>query len=301
MLYSVDSSLFRAFSAFKTSSTLTWGVAPGCYISRRWRVRPMSFHTGSTARGTDSMISMTHSRLSESFPDLAPDQIHVWRVPLNQDSTRIPELKETLSLDERARAERFRFDKDRNQFIESRATLRLLLSQYLNVSPNGLTFSQAAHGKPALANGQSQSGLRFNLSRRDGLALVAVTRDREIGVDVELIRADLPFFEIANVSFSENEMATLRSLPESQQAAGFYNCWTRKEAYVKARGEGFSFPLKQFDVSLTPGAAAELLEVRGSTTEVDHWTVQDLSVGDGYVAAVMFEGSDATVICEDWR
>src|SRR5258708_32272425 len=135
-----------------------------------------------TAPGSDSMIAMTHSRLSESFPHLAPDQIHVWRVPLNQNPEHLSELQEVLSPDERARAERFRFDKDRNQFIESRATLRLLLSQYLNVSPTGLTFAKTAHGKPTLANEQSQSGLRFNLSRRDGLALVAVTRDREIGV-----------------------------------------------------------------------------------------------------------------------
>ncbi|MDX6306548.1 MAG: 4-phosphopantetheinyl transferase [Blastocatellia bacterium] len=244
---------------------------------------------------------MTYSRHSQPFPDLAPDQIHVWRVPLNQNLARIPELKELLSPDERARAERFRFDKDRNQFIESRAALRLLLSQYLNVSPTVLTFSKTAHGKPALANGQSHSGLHFNLSRRDGLALVAIARNREIGIDVELIQAGLPFFEIANVSFSENELAILQSLPESQQAAGFYNCWTRKEAYVKARGEGFSFPLKQFDVSLTPGAAAKLLEVRGCNTEVDRWTLQELSAGDGYVAALMFEGPGATVTCRDLR
>ena len=132
---------------------------------------------------------MTHSLASSQFPNLAPDQVHVWRVPLNQNPARIPELKEVLSPDERARAERFRFDKDRNQFIESRATLRLLLSQYPNVSPKGLTFSKAAYGKPALARGLSNSGLRFNLSRRDGLALVAVTRNREIGVDVGVCRA----------------------------------------------------------------------------------------------------------------
>lgn len=246
------------------------------------------------------MLSMTHSAISASVPRLAPDQICVWRVPLNQNPIRIPELKEVLSPDERARSERFRFDKDRIQFIESRAALRLILSQYLNVSPTSLTFAKAAHGKPALASGQSNSGLRFNLSRRDGLALVAITRDREIGIDVELIQPDLPFFEIANVSFSENELAELKSLPEAQQAAGFYNCWTRKEAYVKARGEGFSFPLKQFDVSLKPGAPAKLLEVRGSNTEIDRWILQDISAGDDYVAALIFEGPVATVICEDW-
>src|SRR6266853_3808704 len=141
------------------------------------------------------MIAMTHSRLSESFPNLAPDQVHVWRVPLNQKPERLPELIEVLSPDERARAERFRFDKDRHQFIDSRAALRLLLSQYLNISPKELAFSFSAHGKPALANGLSNSGLRFNLSRRDGLALIAVTRERYIGVDVELVHADLPVFE----------------------------------------------------------------------------------------------------------
>jgi 4'-phosphopantetheinyl transferase len=251
---------------------------------------------------------MTHSDLSESFFKLAPDPVHVWRVPLNRNPDRVPELKELLSMDERTRAERFHFEKDRNQFIESRAALRLLLGQYLNLSSNELTFSFGSHGKPALANGLSDEGLRFNLSRRDGLALIAVAHDREIGVDLELVRADVPVFEIAEVSFSEGELATLRSLPENLQTAGFYNCWTRKEAYIKARGEGLSFPLKQFDVSLTPGEPARLLSVRNDqlssdvdVAEVDRWALQELSVGDGYVAAIACESPEVAVIYEDWH
>jgi len=228
------------------------------------------------------------------------NQIHVWRVTLNQNPDRIPELKELLSTDERSRAERFHFEKDRNQFIEARAALRLLLSQYLNVSTKELTFSLGGHGKPALANGLSNNGLRFNLSRRDGLALIAVTYGREIGVDVELFRPDLAVFEVAEVSFSESELATLRSLPKNLQAAGFYNCWTRKEAYIKARGEGLSFPLKQFDVSLTPGEPARLLSVRGHDAEVGRWTMHELSVGDAHVAALAYEGPELDVVCEDW-
>jgi 4'-phosphopantetheinyl transferase len=250
---------------------------------------------------------MTHSLASEVFPKLAPDQIHVWRVPLNQNPDRIPESKELLSPDERTRAERFHFDKDRNQFIESRAALRLLLSQYLKVSPKELTFSFGTHGKPTLANGLSNEGLRFNLSRRDGLALVAFAYDREIGVDVELVRPDLPVFEIAEVSFSESELAALRSLPDHLQTAGFYNCWTRKEAYIKARGEGLSFPLKQFDVSLTPRDPARLLSVRDDllsagvdVAEVDRWTLHELAVGDGYAGALCCEGPKAKVVCNDW-
>ncbi len=232
------------------------------------------------------------------FPET--NQVHVWRVPLNQNPDRIPELKELLSTDERTRAEAFHFEKDRNQFIEARAALRLLLSQYLNVSPNDLTFSLGGHGKPALANGLSNNGLRFNLSRRDGLALIAVAYDREIGVDVELVQADLPVFEIAEVSFSKCELATLQNLPKNLQTAGFYNCWTRKEAYIKARGEGLSFPLKQFDVSLTPGEPARLLSVRGHVAEVDRWTMQELSVGDDHIAALVYEGRELDVVCEDW-
>jgi 4'-phosphopantetheinyl transferase len=241
---------------------------------------------------------MTYRPSPAPFAD--SDQVHVWRVPLNQNSDRIVELKELLSTDELSRAERFHFEKDRNQFIESRAALRLLLSQYLNVPPKDLTFSPGGHGKPALANGLSKNGLRFNLSRRDGLALIAVTCGREIGVDVELVRPDLPVFEIAAVSFSKSELATLRSLPKNLQTAGFYNCWTRKEAYIKARGEGLSFPLKQFDVSLTPGEPARLLSVRGHAAEVDRWTMHELSVGAAHVAALAYEGRGLDVICEDW-
>ena len=141
--------------------------------------------------------------------------------------------------------------------------------------------------------------MRFNLSRRDGLALIAVTRGREIGVDVELVRADVPVLEIAETSFSEAELATLRSLPESLRAAGFYNCWTRKEAYVKARGEGLSFPLKQFDVSLTPGDPAKLLHVGDDDNEVDRWTLQEIPVSENYVAALAVEGSNLNVMCRE--
>jgi 4'-phosphopantetheinyl transferase len=229
---------------------------------------------------------------------LPADHVHVWRVPLNQSSERTTLSLEVLSPDEREKAARFRFAKDRNQFVQARAALRFILSEYLGVAPHSLDFSYGPFGKPALANREENSGLRFNLSRRDGLALIAVTRGREIGVDVELVCADVPVFEIADVSFSLAESATLRSLPESLRAAGFYNCWTRKEAYVKARGEGLSFPLKQFDVSLTPGAAAKLL--RASDNEAGRWTLKEIPVAENYVAALAVAGSNLNVRCGDF-
>jgi len=243
-----------------------------------------------------------------SAQTMLPDtnSVYVWSIPLNQNPDRLPEMKDLLSADERARADRFHFEKDRNQFIESRAALRLVLSRSLNVAPKELTFSSGSHGKPALANGLSHNGLRFNLSRRDGLALIGLAYDREIGVDLELIRPDVPVFEIGEVSFSESELASLRNLPENLRTAGFYNCWTRKEAYVKARGEGLSFPLKQFDVSLTPGEPATLISVREPSSgvdvaEVDRWTLHDLPVGNGYAGALCCEGPEPNVICKGWR
>lgn len=243
---------------------------------------------------------MTQSLFSKQSPDLPDNAVHAWRVPLNHSSERTAHLLEVLSSDEREKAGRYHFDKDRNQFVQARAALRFILSEYLNVRPQELEFSYGPQGKPALANGHADNSLRFNLSRRDGLALIAVTRNREIGVDVELIRADLPVFEIAETIFSEVELAALRSLPESMRAAGFYNCWTRKEAYVKARGEGLSFPLKQFDVSLTPGAAAKLLNVRDDLDEVDRWILQEIPVAEGYIAALAVEGTNLNVTYRDW-
>jgi 4'-phosphopantetheinyl transferase len=231
---------------------------------------------------------------------LAANDVHVWRVPLNQSSKLTLLSLDVLSPDERKKAARFRFAKDKNQFVQARAALRFILGQYLNVTPQDLEFSYGHHGKPELANGHAANSLRFNLSRRDGLALIAVTHGREIGVDVELVRADVPFFEIADVSFSAVESATLRSLPESLRAKGFYNCWTRKEAYVKARGEGLSFPLKQFDVSLTPGDPAKLLRVGDDDNEIDRWTLQQIPAGENYVAALAVEGTDLNVTCRDW-
>jgi 4'-phosphopantetheinyl transferase len=243
---------------------------------------------------------MSQSLLPKQPADLPANGVHLWRVLLNHSSERTAHLLEVLSPDEREKAARFHFDKDRNQFVQARAALRFILSEYLRADPQTLEFSYGPQGKPSLANGHADNSLRFNLSRRDGLALIAVTRGREIGVDVELIRDDMPVFEIAETSFSEAELATLRSLPEGLRAVGFYNCWTRKEAYVKARGEGLSFPLKQFDVSLTPGAAAQLIHVRDDLDEVDRWTLQEIPVGEGYVAALAVEGTNLNVTFLDW-
>jgi 4'-phosphopantetheinyl transferase len=250
------------------------------------------------ARAPSPAIDVNTTRVSKWV--LLDNEAQVWRVPLDQSSERTLRLQRVLSPDEREKAARFYFDKDRKQFVQARAALRFILSAYLQVDPQTLEFSYGPQGKPALANEHVDNGLRFNLSRREGLALIAVTRGREIGVDVELVAADLPVFEIAETTFSEAELTTLHNLPEDLRVAGFFNCWTRKEAYVKARGEGLSFPLKNFNVSLTPGAAAQLIHVRDNLDAVDRWTLQDVPVGDSYAAALAVEGTNLNVTFRDW-
>jgi 4'-phosphopantetheinyl transferase len=240
------------------------------------------------AGGVDLKEQTRTRRAKKILPD---DAVHVWRVLLNQDLERTANALKVLSPDERETAARFHFDKDRNQFVQARAALRFILSEYIDLNPQDLEFTYGPQGKPGLA--VAGGDLRFNLSRREGLALIAVTRGREIGVDVELVRGDMPFFEIAAVSFSNAESNILRNLPANLQSRGFYNCWTRKEAFVKAVGEGLSFPLQEFDVSLVPGESAELLEVRGSPlNRADRWTMHDFAVGENYVGALVVEGAN---------
>jgi 4'-phosphopantetheinyl transferase len=213
------------------------------------------------------------------------DDVHVWRIALDHIATSVA-MNGMLSADERQRADRFRFNKDRVQFIQSRAALRFILGNYLSIAPNKVEFSYSTYGKPSLANGSSPSTLQFNLSRRDNLALLAIANNREVGVDVEITRNDLPLAQMAETSFSQPELTTWRNLPPNLRTLGFFNCWTRKEAYIKAHGEGLSFPLKQFDVSLVPGMPARLIEVRNGMDDAGRWTMNDVPAGDGYVAAI---------------
>ncbi|HKP10473.1 MAG TPA: 4'-phosphopantetheinyl transferase superfamily protein, partial [Blastocatellia bacterium] len=153
-----------------------------------------------------------------------------------------------------------------------------------------LSFGYSEHGKPSLA-GSHSGDLRFNVSHSHELALFAFTWGRELGVDIEWIRPEVAGEQIAEQFFSRDEVATLRALPPGRQAEAFFNCWTRKEAYIKARGEGLSLPLHLFDVSLAPGEPAALLRAAMSD-ETTRWTMTALAPGAGYKAALVAEGRD---------
>ena len=231
---------------------------------------------------------------------VSSNEVHVWRASLDLPVSCVQSLQHTLAADELSRAERFYFQKDRQHFIVTRGLLRAILSRYLDIEPGQLRFCYSPYGKPALATTPGQETPSFNVSHSHGLALYAVTRGREIGIDLERVRADLDCEQIAARFFSPRENAVLRALPAKLKPEAFFNCWTRKEAYIKARGGGLSFPLDQFDVSLAPGEPTTLLNTRGDPQEATRWSLRTLTPGPGYVAALAVEGHGWRLACWQW-
>lgn len=231
---------------------------------------------------------------------LGGDEVHVWRASLSLTASSVQSLQQTLAADEQARADRFHFQRDREHFIIARGVLRAILGCYLRREPSQLRFCYNSHGKPVLAKESGGDVFRFNVSHSHGLALYAVTRGREVGVDLEHIRPHLDLIEIAERFFSPREVAVLRALPPRMQTYAFFSCWTRKEAYIKAKGEGLSIPLDQFDVSLAPGEPAALLHTQWDDQEASRWSLRELNPGPGYVAALAVFGHHWRLKCWQW-
>lgn len=231
---------------------------------------------------------------------LTDDEVHVWRAALDQPRARVRSLREVLAPEEQERAQRFYFEKDRDHFTVAHGVLRTILGLYLNLNPHQLHFRYSSHGKPYLREESNRNDLRFNLSHSDGLALFAMTCGCELGVDVERIRPDVAEDTIAERFFSAREVAMLRALPVQLQAEAFFNCWSRKEAYIKARGEGLSLPLDKFDVSLAPGEPATLLGTRIDSHELSRWSLVELAPGTGYAAALVVERRDSRFKYWQW-
>jgi 4'-phosphopantetheinyl transferase len=230
---------------------------------------------------------------------LGSDEVHVFRAGLDQPAARLQSLFATLAADERARAERFYFQRDRSRFVAARGVLRTILSCYLALKPSELRFDYGAQGKPAVANSCGRM-LRFNISHSYSLALVAVTWGREIGVDLERVSAEVAKEQVAERFFSPREVAELRSLPVERHTEAFFQCWTRKEAYIKARAVGLSLPLDQFDVSLVPGEPVALLSTQGDRDEASRWSLRELVPGPSYFAALAVEGHDWQLRTWQW-
>jgi 4'-phosphopantetheinyl transferase len=203
-------------------------------------------------------------------------------------------LSACLSADERQRAERFMFDRDRDRFIVARARLRQLLAARLDVRPESVELVYGHHGKPALGGRFADSGWRFNVSHSGQFAVHALSRSREIGVDIEAVRALRDSDDIAARFFSPRENAAYQALDPRDKPIGFFNCWTRKEAFIKALGDGLYHPLDRFDVSLTPGEPARILRVGDTPGEACGWRLESFFPAPGFVAALVTGMANAT-------
>jgi 4'-phosphopantetheinyl transferase len=244
-------------------------------------------------------------------PVLAAGEVHLWRATLDQPADRRAALARALTPDEVARADRFVQARDRARFVVARGVLRAILGRYLGMAPAALRFHypcacgrpdcDPVHRKPALvAASGGRHPLRFNLSHAQGLALYAVALEREVGVDLEAVSDEAATLAVAATIFGPAELAAWRALPPARQPAAFYAGWTRKEAYLKARGLGLALAPDQVEVSLAPDEPAALRRVAGDPAAAGRWSLVSLDAGPAYAAALAVEGPLGPLRCWDW-
>ena len=227
--------------------------------------------------------------------DLHVDDVHVWRVKVTDMVASGGVRSTNLSKAELERANRFQFEKDRDRFIVSHVSLREILGRYLDLPPAEIKFELGEFGKPYIDSLPTVDGLSFNLSHSGEYILIAIGCNREVGVDVEKIRPQIDLEGIARRFFSPREVESLFKIEDELRLEAFFRCWTRKEAYVKARGGGLSIPLDQFDVTLDPESPAALLATRDDPGLASRWSLISIDLDQGYLAALAVEGTPANI------
>jgi 4'-phosphopantetheinyl transferase len=224
--------------------------------------------------------------------------IRVWRAELDRPEPETSALRALLSADECERADRFRFERDRKRFTVARGLLRCVLGRMLGVAAPAIAFAYAPRGKPGLKDPDG-SGLEFNLSHSNGVGLIATSWGRRIGVDLEFGRPDLDFLGIADRFFTPREFGEIRAQPRAMQRSAFFRGWARKEAFLKARGDGLWLGLDQFEVSIDPASPARVVHTAWDLDEARRWTLHDLDAPAGFAAALAVEGAlTAPVVVE---
>ena len=230
--------------------------------------------------------------IPEKPTPLKLNEVHVWSAKLSCSQMQRERFYQTLSTDEKERSARFHFDKDRFDYIVGRGILRQLIGTYKKIDPSKIVFDYGKHGKPRITDALQTSGgqLEFNVSHSHGMALFAFAIDRELGVDIEQIRPLSDGHSIAERFFSKSEYEKFASVPPSLQSQAFFNCWTRKEAFIKAIGDGLTYPLDGFAVTLTPGVPAKLLHINENVSEAAKWDLRSLEPKEKYVGAIIAQG-----------
>jgi 4'-phosphopantetheinyl transferase len=227
--------------------------------------------------------------------DLAENTFHLWGVNMEKASAHLEGLRKTLPADEQAKAARFRFLSDRNDYIATRGVLRDILSRYDRRAPADLEFCHGSHGKPGLVPQSNKLGLHFNVSHSDRLGLYAVTRAGEVGIDVERIKPCEGFEGIADRFFSPPEIQALRAYPAALQLNAFLGYWTRKEAYAKALGAGLWLDWTSFDVSQAPRQGVQI-----AAPNRTRWSICPFVPAPSYVAALAYQGDGSVLRFWKW-
>ncbi len=242
--------------------------------------------------------------MSESFWLPAPkklvlsrNEIHVWRAQLDLPNVAKERHLGLLSEDEMNRARSYRFSSDRERYSAGRAALRIILSRYVGISARQLRFEYNSYGKPSLCT-DANYPCQFNLSHSQNLALISITQQNAVGIDIERMKTGIDFTKIARRFFSTQEQNALVSLSQEEVPRAFYRCWTRKEAYIKAMGMGLSLPLESFSVSLEPDQPPIILH--GETDQTEAWSLYELVPAENYVAAVAISGTDYELRYFEW-
>ncbi|WP_447980431.1 4'-phosphopantetheinyl transferase family protein [Candidatus Nitrospira bockiana] len=228
------------------------------------------------------------------------DDVHVWWSTLDDVSGLTDSFEGVLSADERRRADRFSFPQARTRFVLSRGLLRLILSRYVGREPGRVAFSYGRYGKPALRTMPAEPALRFNASHSEELILYAVTRGREVGVDVERIRPQFPYGEVVGQFFSPSEKDSLYAMAPTRRCDWFFACWTVKEAYLKAIGRGLSGPLDRIEVAVSPDVSRVSMRVDGQP-DARAFEARLLRPFPGYLGALVVEGGPYRLTCRRWR
>jgi len=222
---------------------------------------------------------------------IKPKVIHIWVADILSYSTlHLEQLKQCLSQDELEHASRYYFEKDKKYYITSRGILRKILSNYLTMKPEKIKFSYNPYGKPYLCNKFHTKNFNFNLSHSGDLALYIFSANFDVGIDLEKFQLIEGFIDIAMQFFSPNEFLKLKSIPHDQQLTAFFKCWTRKEAFIKAIGNGLSHPLDQFEVTLAPNETAMFVNIISKSTAASEWSLYSFTPKPNYEASFAFKG-----------
>lgn len=229
---------------------------------------------------------------------LLQEEVHVWRVSLAQSDASLAARFACLSSEEQQRARRFHFERDQRRYIISQSSLRQLIGWYVQLAPREVQFQHGQRGKPILLPEQHVPyRLTFNLSHSHEMAVYAFARNREIGVDIEHIRPVPDRDQIVKRFFAPAEQTSFFELPETLRTAAFFQCWTCKEAFIKALGDGLYYPLDQFVVAFAPGETARLLSVADHPEALTQWSLRAFAPAPDYTAAIVAEGQGWSLHC----